>query len=118
MSRKRHSNSLIPNNEPAGAPRDHKPAGPARTITVQGVALRVDPSIFDDLDMLEDLYDLQNAAENPEGAFQLIPFLRRMCGDAYPKVKAALRDPATGRIPMKAVTEFMGELLEKSAPNS
>lgn len=101
-------------------PADHKPPqGKPRTVTVHGVTLTIDPAIFDDLDMLEDLYAMQESADGDgAGAFRMIPFLRRLLGDDYARVKKALRDPDTGRIPMESVASFVAELMEKAAPNS
>ena len=46
-----------------------------------GVTLAVSPAIFDDLDMVEYLYDLQTAQEGDgTGAFAIVPFLKKLCG--------------------------------------
>lgn len=50
-------------------PQDHKqPKDKPRRIEVMGATLTIDPSILDDLDMVEYLYDLQHAADSDDGA--------------------------------------------------
>ncbi|MCH9277205.1 hypothetical protein JS533_013195 [Bifidobacterium amazonense] len=102
----------------AKTPQDHKlPKTSPKTAIIHGVHLTVDPDLFDDLDMLEWLYDIQNA-NNGGDALAVVPFLRKICGPAWPQIKTALRDPDTGRIPMTAVTDFIGDLMNQIAPNS
>ena len=65
-------------------PQDHKqPKDKPRRIEVMGATLTIDPSILDDLDMVEYLYDLQHAADSDDGGFTIVPFLRKLCGDDY-----------------------------------
>lgn len=46
----------------AKQPQDHKtPKNQPKTVEAMGVTLAVSPAIFDDLDMVEYLYDLQTA---------------------------------------------------------
>lgn len=117
---------------PAGAPplKGHAygsqaAAGPQdtenqpKTVEVMGVTLAVSPAIFDDLDMVEYLYDLQAAQEGDgAGAFAIVPFLKKLCGPQYTAMKDALRDPDTGRVSIDKVSEFIAQLLEQVAPNS
>lgn len=100
-------------------PQDHKqPKDKPRRIEVMGATLTIDPSILDDLDMVEYLYDLQHADENAEGSFSIVPLLKKLTGTAYPKVKNALRDPETGRVSMEAVGRFVTRLMKEADPNS
>lgn len=100
------------------ATNDHKqPKDSIRHVTVHGVELTIDPNIFDDLDIVEDLYDMQHADSDPAGSFKIVPLLRKICGDGYEAVKTALRDPDTGRIGMEAVSEFTQELMQAVNPN-
>ncbi len=100
-------------------PQDHKlPKTKTKTVTVHGIKLDVDPDIFDDLDMLEWLYDIQAAQDGDGDALAMIPFLRKTCGPAWSLVKDTLRDPDTGRIPMDAVSGFVNELMPQLNPNS
>ncbi len=103
----------------AKTPQDHKqPKDKPQTLTVKGVEVTIDPAIFDDLDMVEYLYDLQNMADDATNSFAIIPFLHKLLGDSYKQVKDALKDPETGRIGMQAVGDFVTELMQKVNPNS
>lgn len=104
----------------AKQPQDHKtPKNQPKTVEVMGVTVTVGPAIFDDLDMVEYLYDLQAAQEGDgTGAFAIVPFLKKLCGPQYTAMKDALRDPDTGRVSIDKVSEFIAQLLEQVAPNS
>lgn len=104
----------------ARQPQDRKtPKNQPRTVEVMGVTVTVGPAIFNDLDMVEYLYDLQNAQEGDgSGAFAIVPFLKKLCGPQYTAMKDALRDPDTGRVSIDKVSEFIAQLLEQVAPNS
>lgn len=97
-------------------PQDHKPGTltKPRKVTVQGVALTIDPNILDDFRIVDELYDLQSG----DNAFAVVPLLRRILGDDYRRVLDALEDPATRRVPTEAVTGFITELFKRIAPNS
>lgn len=95
------------------------PKNRPKTVEVMGVTVTVGPAIFNDLDMVEYLYDLQNAQEGDgSGAFAIVPFLKKLCGDQYTAMKDALRDPDTGRVSIDKVSDFIAQLLEQVAPNS
>lgn len=94
------------------------PTRQTRRVTVRGVTLNVDPDVFDDLNMLEDLYAIQHAGDDAQGVFSVVPMLRRLAGGQYEQVKESLTDPETGRIPLESVAEWIGELMEKTSPNS
>lgn len=84
-------------------------------VTIMGITLTISPELFDDLDVMEQLYDLTNQEDpNP---FSFVPFLKKLCGDAYLKVKKALRQD-DGRIPMEKVADFVAQLMNQAAPNS
>lgn len=104
----------------AKQPQDRKtPKNQPKTVEAMGVTLVVSLAIFDDLDMVEYLYDLQAAQEGDgTGAFAIVPFLKKLCGDQYTAMKDALRDPDTGRVSIDKVSEFIAQLLEQVAPNS
>lgn len=104
----------------AKQPQDRKtPKNQPKTAEVMGVTLTVSPAIFDDLDMVEYLYDLQTAQTGDgTGAFAIVPFLKKLCGSQYDAMKNALRDPDTGRVSIDKVSDFITQLLEQVAPNS
>lgn len=98
---------------------DHKPPkGSPVTVTSHGVTVTIDPASLDDLDVLEALYDMQHSDEDPNGAFEIVVLLRKLFGDDYRRVKDALRDPETGRIPGETLNGFLTDVFEKAAPNS
>lgn len=101
-------------------PQDHRlPKDAPRRVSFDGVEFDIDPNVFDDLDVLEDLYDIQNSTNDPNGAFKIIPLLKKILGDdAYRRAKDALRDPDTGRIGMEAVAGFLIEVMGQASPNS
>ena len=101
-------------------PQDHRlPKDAPRHITAAGIEFDIDPQVFDDLDVLEDLYDIQNSGETGDGAFKIVPFLRKILGETtYRRVKDALRDPQTGRIGMDALSDFLTEMMGQASPNS
>lgn len=102
-------------------PQDHKqPKDHPQTVNVEGVKITVDPDIFDDLDVLEYIEDLQHAADadnNGAGVFSIVPLLKKLCGSQYKTVKNALRDPETGRIPMSKVQELITTIMSEVSPN-
>ena len=102
----------------AQQPQDRKtPKNQPKTVEAMGVTLAVSPAIFDDLDMVEYLYDLQTAQSGDgAGAFAIVPFLKKLCGPQYTAMKDALRDPDTGRVSIDKVSEFIAQLLEQVAP--
>ena len=104
----------------AKQPQDHKtPKTQTKTVEIKGVTLTISPAIFDDLDMVEYLYDLQSAQTGDgTGAFSIVPFLKKLCGSQYAAMKDALRDPDTGRVSIEQVGDFITQLLEQVAPNS
>lgn len=89
------------------------PKSSIKKITVQGITLSVDPELFDDYEIVEDLYDVQSG-ENP---LKSVPLLRRLLGDKYEEVKAALRGE-DGRITGETLDGFLTELMEAANPNS
>ena len=104
----------------AKQPQDHKtPKNQPKTVEVMGVTVTVGPAIFNDLDMVEYLYDLQTAQiGDGSGAFAIVPFLKKLCGPQSTAMKDALRDPDTGRVSIDKVSDFIAQLLEQVAPNS
>lgn len=118
MSRNRsHRNTNA--NQIASHPQDHKQSkNTVRRVNVRGINIGIDPKVLDDWEFMESLYDLQ---ADPKGnVLQIIPFLRRLLGDSYGKVKNGLRG-ADGRIDGETMGTFLTELFEelgKAFPNS
>lgn len=101
-------------------PQDHRlPKDTPRHISVRGIEFDIDPDVFDDLDVLEDLYDIQNSDNDPNGAFKIIPLLKKLLGEkTYRRAKDVLRDPDTGRIGMESVAGFLTDVMGQASPNS
>lgn len=85
------------------------------SVTVMGITLTINPQMFDDLDIVEQLYYLTSSDErNP---FSIVPLLKKICGGQYQEVKKRLRQD-DGRIPLKTVADFFKQVMEQAAPNS
>lgn len=101
----------------AKKPQDHKTKKPkpqeVSTVTAAGVTLQIDPEVFDDVELLGDVADLQDG-----NGLKLVHVLRRICGNQYKTVLDALRDETTGRVPVGAVEVFMVDLFGALNPNS
>lgn len=98
-------------------PQDHlQPKDKPRHVEVRGVSLDIDPKLFDDLDVIELIADVNDGT--PKGSLAIVPLIKRITGSKYPDVKKALRDPDTGRVPIETVGEFINELMKELAPNS
>lgn len=92
------------------------PPDPAVTsVTVMGITLTISPQMFDDLDIVEQLYYLTSSDE--QNPFSVVPLLKKICGVQYPEVKKRLRQD-DGRIPLKTVADFLKQVMEQAAPNS
>lgn len=100
----------------AKTPQDHKAKQTTkdgvREIVIDGIMLHIDPDVFDDVDLMDEIYDLQT-----EGGFST-PVMRKVFGDEYQSVKDGLRDPATGRVTGEKLEGFMNKLMAELAPNS
>ncbi|HLS00469.1 MAG TPA: hypothetical protein VK054_00575 [Beutenbergiaceae bacterium] len=88
------------------------PGANKKQITVKGVTLSVDPEVFDDLDMLDALDQIQEG-----NGLRIAGALRKIAGDQYNELRAALRDEATGRIPVNVVGEVFTEIMAGIVPN-
>lgn len=105
------------------APSDHKPKKPKAvrtdvgvTVTLRGITVTMLNEAFDDWELLEALSELDET--NPKSITVLPGLLKRALapGDAE-KVKAILRDPATGRITLAAGVSFFLDLMKAVNPN-
>jgi len=85
----------------------------AQEITVRGVTLKVSDDIFDDLDLLDALDQI-----NEGNGLRIAGALRKVAGDKYNELRNVLRDKETGRIPVAAAGEAFLEIMQGVAPNS
>lgn len=83
-----------------------------KDITIRGVKLSVDPEIFNDLDMLDALDQIQEG-----NGLRIAGALRKIAGDQYNELRTALRDKETGRIPIDVVGEVFTEIMSGIVPN-
>ncbi|RIY26641.1 hypothetical protein CJI52_05725 [Bifidobacteriaceae bacterium WP022] len=94
------------------------PKTKTKTVTVKGVELTVDLNLFDDLEVLELLGEM-NPPNGAEPDVTALPaFLQAVLGiSQYQEVKDSLRDDE-GRVRIDKVAEFAQEFMSKVAPNS
>ena len=114
MSKKRkHGRSVSRSPRPAPV-QDHRPkAGEVREVTVQGLRIQVDPDLFDDFEVLDQISRLESGDPLP-----LPALLRKIAGDRFTSIMDHLRDPGTGRVPAQAGAGFVLELMRAAAPSS
>lgn len=104
----------MPESTNVRKPQDRKPkAGSVQTVTVRGVELKLSTEVFDDLDLLDAMDQIQEG-----NGMKIATALRRVAGEQYNEVREALRDKETGRIPLESAAEFFTEALQAVAPNS
>lgn len=109
------------------APADHQPkktknkttmvrTAEGAQVTMRGITVTMVNEAFDDWELLEALSELD--ADNPKSITILPGLLKRALapGDAD-KVKKLLRDPKTGRIPLRAGVGFFLDLMKAVNPN-
>lgn len=93
-------------------PQDHKPkqTGSIESFEIEGITVTPPEGIEDDFEFIEDL-----AAADAGDGMAGIRAMRRLMGDAYPKVKELARDPKTGQVSAEKITGYFQEAMEKSA---
>lgn len=104
---------------PVQQERPEAPHGPVnnapqemRTILVRGVQMHVDPTKFDDFDLLDSLAKVQS------GDVLVLPALfRTVAGDKAQELLDAARDE-TGRVTATAASEMIVEIMKASAPKA
>lgn len=98
-------------------PQDHKqPKDKSIVVTVNGTDVTINPNVFDDLEVVEALYDMQSGEQT--GNLAIVKFLRRVFGADYQRVKDALRDPNTGRVEVEAIGNILEHVMGQVNPNS
>lgn len=89
-----------------------RPDGGTARVAVQGLTLDIDPAVFDDFELLEEM-----AAVADGDALRAVPLVRRVLGEDYRRVLDHLRT-GTGRVPATAVVGFLTDLMGAVSPNS
>ena len=83
-----------------------------RTITVAGVQLTVDPTVFDDFELLESLAEIQR------GDILALPTVfRAVTGDQAPALLNSIRR-GDGRVTATAATELLVQIMSELAPKA
>lgn len=83
-----------------------------RTITVAGVQLTVDPTVFDDFELLESLAEVQR------GDVLVLPTVfRAVAGDKAQELLDALRGE-NGRVTATAAAEVLVQIIRELAPKA
>lgn len=105
------------------ATKDNTTAASTRTITVHGIDLDIDPTLFLNEEIIIYLSELddvngQTAAEQKQTYSDMLRLFRLMFPDDWRTIAAKLRDPKTHRIPMGTVTRFIVDTLKELNPNS
>jgi hypothetical protein len=102
---------------PTGAkvPQDRKaPAADFVEAKVGGKTWRISKDAMDDFELLDDI----NAIEQGDDVTRLPSVLRRLVGPQWSDAMEYLRDKDTGRVTIKAGTQFVFDILEAISPNS
>jgi hypothetical protein len=83
-----------------------------RTLTVAGVQIKVDPTVFDDFELLESLAEIQR------GDILALPTVfRAVVGDQAQALLDAARDER-GRVTATAATEMLVQIMSELAPKA
>jgi hypothetical protein len=83
-----------------------------RTITVAGLQLTVDPTVFDDFELLESLAEIQRG-----DILGLPKVFRAVAGDQAQELLDAVRDER-GRVTATAATEVLVQIMRELAPKA
>lgn len=83
-----------------------------RTITVAGLQLTVDPTVFDDFELLESLAEIQRG-----DILGLPKVFRAVAGDQAQALLDAVRDER-GRVTATAATEVLVQIMRELAPKA
>lgn len=84
-----------------------------KTVEIDGFSIDVDTAVFQDYEFLESLADVSDG----QPASIVRPFRMLFAGDTYHAVKDHLRDE-DGRVPVKAMSAFLAQVVKATVPNS
>lgn len=83
----------------------------AVTVTVDGITVTVDPDIFDDFDILDDLRVLRDG-----DPLQITAVFRKIFGDEQTKTIRAEYVKRAGRFRVTTAIEFVVEVMQVASP--
>lgn len=84
-----------------------------KTVEIDGLSIDVDAAVFQDYEFLEALSDVTDG----QPASIVRPFRMLFTGDTYQAVKDHLRDE-DGRVPVKAMSAFLSQVVKATVPKS
>lgn len=93
-------------------PQDHKPVH----VTVGGVDVTVEPKLFDDLELIMAVDDMQHAESDDDKMHALVVVFRRLFPGQWRDVIRGLR--VDGKVSIEAAVEAITNVMKASAPNS
>lgn len=79
-------------------------------VELHGVTVHVPKEALNDFELLDELGQMQSGEQR--SVVSLPSMLRRLVGSEFRNVMTALKDPETGRVPVKAGTEFIMSLFK------
>lgn len=87
-----------------------------KTITVDGLKLTIDPNVFDDWDVAQEMYEIEHPDKKGSDALAIVPFIHRIYGNQYQAVIDHLR--RNGRVSLTAMGDFLTKVMQRAVPNS
>jgi hypothetical protein len=78
-----------------------------QTVVVDGVHVTLDPAVFDDMDILETIVDI----EDGNGA-RIVTLMRRIFGDDYTRIKSELKGNKKV-LTVTAMAEWVEKMMEE-----
>ncbi len=89
------------------------------TVVIAKESFVIPVEALDDFEMMEDLALVETAESEAVQVAAAISALRRMfTADDLVRLKKAMRDPGTGRVPATAMIEAVFEAIKAADPNS
>lgn len=78
-----------------------------QTVVVDGIRVTLDPAVFDDMDILETIVDI----EDGNGA-RIVTLMRRIFGDDYTRIKSELKGNKKV-LTVTAMAEWFEKMMEE-----
>lgn len=87
-----------------------------KSVTVQGIKIKIDPAALDDWELTEIIADIQYGDSGD--ALKTVFLARKVLGPEYEKVKDHLKARNGGRVSNEAFSAFVKDVFQAVAPNS
>lgn len=89
-----------------------------RIIELEGREWTIDPTVFDDAEVMERLSALHGVDNVGQQAVTVLPMLRDLLGnEQYDELKELNRSKVTGRVSMTKMVEFFAQVPDAINPN-